>query len=280
MTKSRLWLLAPVALMMTAPVVHAADASIKEVFAAARSGQVDKALEMMGPVLKDHPNSSKAHYLEAELLAHQHRFAEGRTELATAERLAPGLPGIQPQSVTALKEQLNGVVGAPVRREAPIPQASHGFSWMTIVLIGALVFAVLAIFRRRNRGEVYQPPVGGGYGAPGYGPQPGPMGGPMGGPAYGQGYGAPMGGGMGGGMGSGIMGGLATGAAAGVGMAAGERLIDGMFGGGHERSFEHEAPQQTFNPDDVNRDMGGNNFGISDDSSWDSSGGGSDDGGW
>ncbi len=275
MTKSRLWLLAPVALMMTAPVAHAADASIKEVFAAARSGQVDKALELMGPVLKDHPNSFKAHYLEAELLAHQHRFAEGRTELATAERLGPGLPGIQPQSVTALKDQLNGVVGTPARSEAPIPQASHGFSWMTIVLIGALVFAVLAMFRRRNRAEVYQPPVGGGYGAPGYGPQAGPMGGP----GYGQGYGAPMGGGMGGGMGSGILGGLATGAAAGVGMAAGERLIDGMFGGGHERGVEHEAPQQ-FNPDDVNRDMGGNNFGISDDSSWDNAGGGSDDGGW
>ncbi len=271
MTKSRLWLLAPVALMMTAPVAHAADASIKEVFAAARSGQVDKALELMGPVLKDHPNSFKAHYLEAELLAHQHRFAEGRTELATAERLGPGLPGIQPQSVTALKDQLNGVVGTPARSEAPIPQASHGFSWMTIVLIGALVFAVLAMFRRRNRAEVYQPPVGGGYGAPGYGPQAGPMGGP----GYGQGYGAPMGGGMG----SGILGGLATGAAAGVGMAAGERLIDGMFGGGHERGVEHEAPQQ-FNPDDVNRDMGGNNFGISDDSSWDNAGGGSDDGGW
>jgi hypothetical protein len=99
---------------------------------------------------------------------------------------------------------------------------------------------------------------GPGYGGPGYGGYP------------------PQGGG-----GSGILGTLATGAAAGAGFAAGERLIDGMFGGhDRERIVEREVPAQRWDDDsNVNQDMGGNDFGISDAGSWDdggSSGGGDD----
>jgi hypothetical protein len=281
MNTSRLWLLAPVALMMavSSGPAMAADPTIREVYAAAHAGQVDKALDMMNVVLKDHPNSAKAHFIEAELLAHQHRYAEARAELGAAEKLAPGLPGIQPQAVSALKAQLNGgpTTAGTVARSEVVPQASHGFPWGLLIIGGVIVFVVLAILRRRNRVDPYQAPMGGaGYGGNPYGgPQ---QGGPGFGGGYGQpGYGAPQQGGFG----SGLMGNLAAGAAAGVGIAAGERLIDGMFGGhDRERVVEREAPSQPqWNPDDANRDMGGNDFGISDDSSWDSSdgGGGGDD---
>jgi len=282
MKKSGLWLLAPVALMMVSAPAMAAEPSVREVYAAARAGQVDKAVTMMDEVLKAHPNSAKAHYVQAELMAKQGRTADARTQLATAEKLAPGLPGIQPQSVTALKAQLNGGAegnkaagnGAVTTTEAPRPARSRGISWVGIVLIGALVFGVLAFFRRRNRqAEVYNnSPMG-------YGSQSGPgFGGPgYGAPGYGnQGFGQGFGGGyppQGGGMGSSILGGLATGAAAGAGFAAGEKIIDGMFG---DHKDEQRKPLREDNSGwdsgNSNQDMGGNDFGISDDSSWDSSG--------
>jgi len=275
MKKSRLWLLAPAALMMMATVsapALAADPGVREVYAAARAGDVDKAIGMMNTVLKDHPNSAKAHYVQAELLAKKGRVAEARSELGTAEKLAPGLPGIQPQSVASLKAQLNGTAttaGTVSRSEVPVPQASHGFPWMTAVIIGLLVFGLLAFLRRRTQPEVYQPPVGGGYGSTGYG-----SGGyPQGGPGYGGGYAPPP---QGGGMGSGIMGGLATGAAAGVGFAAGERIVDGLMGDHNKERVVEREPEQRVDPGSANQDMGGNDFGISDDSSWDSSGGGGD----
>jgi hypothetical protein len=283
MKKSGLWLLAPVALMMMAASgpVMAAEPSVRDVYATARAGQVDKAITMMDEVIKAHPNSAKAHYVQAELMARQSRMADARSQLATAEKLAPGLPGIQPQSVAALKAQVNGTLSGPAATQArtvvvPQPERRSGFPWMTAIIIGALGFGLLAFLRRRNQAsEVYQPPMGGGYNAPyggnGYGPQ--------GGPGFGGGYGGGFG--QSGGMGSSILGGLATGAAAGVGFAAGERIVDGLFGdhekGGSESVVTNNAWAAPA-PDLSNSDMGGNDFGITDDSSWDS--GGDDGGDW
>jgi hypothetical protein len=269
MLKSRLWLLAPAALLLplllaaSSVPAAAADPTMREVYATARAGQVDKAIEMMGVVLKDHPQSAKAHYVQAELLAKQKRLSEARAELATAERLDPALKGIQPQSVSALKGQLGGAVKA-VEARGP----SRSFSWFWPVAIGIGVFALLAFFRRRNRAEVFQPPVGGAYngGPNGYGQQTYPQQGGFGGGGFG-------GGGFGGG---GLMGNLAAGAAAGVGFAAGERIIDGMFG---EHEEKREQPSN-WSGGDSNADMGGDNFGISDDS-WDAGdSGGGDSGDW
>lgn len=277
MKKSGLWLLAPLALMMVSAPVLAAEPSVRDVYATARAGQVDKAVTMMDEVLKAHPNSAKAHYVQAELMAKQGRIADARTQLAAAEKLAPGLPGIQPQSVAALKAQLNGGSvgnGAVTTTEAPRPAQSRGISWVGIVLIGALVFGVLAFFRRRSRqAEAYNASMGGGYnpnaGPMGYGPQGGPG---FGGPGFGgQGYGGypPQ---QGGGMGSSILGGLATGAAAGAGFAAGEKIIDGMFGDHKDETRRAVRDENTgWGSGNTNQDMGGNDFGISDDSSWDSS---------
>lgn len=58
-------------------------------------------LGMMDKVLRDHPGSAKAHFVEAELLAKQDRLANAASELTTAERLAPGLPFANPQAAAA-----------------------------------------------------------------------------------------------------------------------------------------------------------------------------------
>lgn len=94
----------------------AADASLNQVYQAAHNGHVEQALQLMDPVLRDHPNSAKAHYVEADLLAQQGRLGPARTELATAERLAPGLPFVQDQSLQHLRRVLD---------QPPVPAASR-----------------------------------------------------------------------------------------------------------------------------------------------------------
>src|ERR1051325_4945238 len=59
------------AIAFTAPVLAAEDASMHEVYLAAEAGKFQEAQTMMDKVLRDHPNSAKAHYVEAELLAKQ-----------------------------------------------------------------------------------------------------------------------------------------------------------------------------------------------------------------
>ncbi|WP_169805624.1 tetratricopeptide repeat protein [Novosphingobium rosa] len=283
----------PLALALSAPAM-AQDATVDQVYSAAKAGQTDKALELMQPVLKDHPGSGKAHYVEAELLAKAGRLDEARTELAKAEQLKPGLPFAKASAVAELKQQLSagGKGGTLVPdRPAVAPRASHGFPWVPVIVVLGLVFLVIAFMRRRSEAQqsYYEPqpanPYGGqqGFGGPGYGN--GPQGGPWPGGYQGGGY--PQQGGFPpqqqGGMGGGIMSSLAGGAAAGAGFAAGEAVIGRMFGEhDRERVVERDTSSSRDDDDDdrrYNQDMGGNDFGISDSGSWDdsSSGGGNDD---
>jgi hypothetical protein len=84
-------------------------------------------------------------------------------------------------------------------------------------------------------------------------------------------------------MGSGILGGLATGAAVGAGIVAGEELMHHLTDRDDDRRVTYDdAPRQSSWSDDngsssQNYDMGGNDFGVSDSSSWDSGGGGGSD---
>ena len=94
---------AVVAVMLAASVcismpTFAAEPSLHEVYQAANSGKVDDAQRMMKEVLQAHPNSGKAHYVEAELLSKQGKLKQAADELATAEKLAPALPFATPQA--------------------------------------------------------------------------------------------------------------------------------------------------------------------------------------
>lgn len=235
----------------------AADPTIAQVHAAAEAGQTGRALSMMDMVLKDHPQSAKAHYVEAELLGREHRLDEGRAELAKAEAIAPGLSFAKPGSVAQLERQLSGtsttaLTGYPAGRTPHIP-------WLPVLAIGAGLLALLAFMRRRAAAaqayggqQVYRA-------MPGYGMQE---------PPYPSGpWDAPQSGGLG----SGLLGSLAGGAAMGAGFAAGEEIVDHMFGDRHEtrNAFGGDVGSE-------GQDLGGNDFGISDDGSWDddSSGGG------
>lgn len=253
------------ALCCATSVLADSDATLSQVYEAANSGHVDQAQQMMAQVLKDHPESAKAHYVEAELDAKQHQYATARTELGTAERLQPGLPFAKPDSVRALQSEI-GVSSGSTASAHPAQMnggAAAAFPWgLALVVLG--VVAVVWLFARSRRNVVPQylpnsmtsasgmPP---GYAGPGMGPN------------------------VGGGMGSGIVGGLASGLAVGAGVVAGEEIAHHFLDG-------NRRPEDMIFPDDdrriegdSNNAMGGSDFGVSDNGSWDDSSSSGDSGG-
>ncbi len=258
-----------VALACAGPVL-AADPTVDQVYEAARAGHLDQAQQLMNQVLRDHPNSAKAHYVEAELSARAANFPRARAELATAQRLDPSGSFAKPEALAALQRELargsSSTTGG--YRTYPSTRAEEhrsSFPWGIVLLVVAGVVIVWALLSRRS------PPRYGGYPQyPGGVPPAGGPGGGYGGPAgYGPGgYGPPMGGG---GMGSGIVGGLASGLALGAGVAAGEELVHHWIDKDGNR-VEGPPPPGYVPPPDDNPNMGGNDFGVSDGSSWDDGG--------
>jgi hypothetical protein len=228
----------------------AADPTMHQVYQAAENGRMTEAQQMMEQVLRDHPKSAKAHYVEAELMAKKGRLAEGRTELTRAEELAPGLPFATPHAVQTLRARLSGLntaAQAPARPTRFFP--GDQFPW-TLVFLGVGFLIVLLVATRLMTRRSARPAVGtSGSGSP---MQPNGTSGA-----------SPMRSGIG----SGILGGLATGAAVGAGMVAGEELMHHVLNGHSDSAGVAplaDADELIAPPDD----MGGQDFGISDDS-WD-----------
>ncbi len=257
------------AVLFSTSAFAAEDASMHQVYLAAEAGKFSEAQAMMDQVLRDHPNSAKAHFVEAELLAKQGQISRAQAEFNTAEKLQPGLPFAKPEALQKLKAQLStsSSFSSPSSSNTT---TSSGLPWGLIALIAGLIafiYFVVKFMGNRNPAPAYVP-------ANNYANSPN---------GYAQPYNnipmqnaAPAGG-----LGSSIMGGLATGAAVGAGMVAGEALMHHFVDGGHESNGVINNAQasdnfsnQGFNPQD---DMGGTDFGINDTSSWDDSSGGGDD---
>ncbi len=180
-------------------------------------------------------------------MAKQGRLGNAKNELATAERLAPGLPFAKSQSVQELKARLEGT--QPQLNAAPRVMGS-GLPMGTLLLgVGGLfllIYFIRALTARQPVAAMGMPTAGGTVGP------------------------APSTGGIGGGIGSWIVSGLATGAAVGVGMVAAEALAHRFMDGNAGTPM---APMEGGNnvPTD---NLGGDNFGAADDSaSWGDSGG-------
>lgn len=225
--------------------------SMHQVYQAAQSGRLDDAQKMMDKVLAAHPESAKAHFVEAEILAKEGRTDGATAELETAQRLAPGLPFAKPEAV----RELRSILG---RHQQVGNRSRAGFPWGMLFLGIGAIFVIYFVFRSMvSRNARYIPAAQSYPGGP-YGP-----GGGMGG-GYGPGYGPMGGGGMGGGMGSGILSGLATGAAVGAGMVAGEELAHHFMDGNQSSGNTPVSDSWNSTPDN----MGGQDFGIADNSSW------------
>ena len=102
------------ALACAAGPVLAADATVDQVYQAANSGHLDQAQQLMNQVLRDHPNSAKAHYVEAEISARAANFPRAREELAKARQLDPSGSFAKPESLARLERELaRGSVYSP-----------------------------------------------------------------------------------------------------------------------------------------------------------------------
>ena len=291
-------------LLVWGAAVAQTEPTMDEVYGAAKSGQLDKAQTMIQQVLIGHPNSAKAHYVQAEIASRQGELPRAREALANAERLAPGLPFAKAESVQALRTQLGGSANAApaAASAAPLdeaPPAAKSLPWGLILLFGGAGIALLIFLAKRGskpnpsvfgnampatNAGLNGPQAFGGQAPAPYGPQGGAPygqqgGAPHGQQPYGQQYGpqnsqqyAPN---QGPGMGGRIMGGVATGLAVGAGFMAAEAIGRNLMGGeeGKEASPPAAAPESHYAPPDANADMGGQDFGIQDSGSWDSGGG-------
>ena len=236
------------------------DPTVHQIYEAAASGHLDQAQQMIEQVLRDHPDSAKAHYVQSELYAREGKLGLARAEFDRAEQLSPGLPKENPRSVAELKSELGLIRRADQPMVATRTSAAH-FPWAMVLILALVVGVLWMLFRRRTTYPQY-PPSGmptappGTYGPGGYGP------------------GAPVGGGIG----STVAGGLAGGLAAGAGIVAGEELARRFLEGGHPGAL---PPPVADNGETgaANSDMGGADFGVNDPASWDDGSSGGGDGG-
>ena len=145
--------------------VAQAEPSLKQIYDTAQSGKVAEAQVMVQQVLTLHPQSAKAHFVQAELFARQGNAPRAREALAQADKLAPGLPFASAASVSALREQLavktaatspsagaragNTALGDSVKPAASAAAVSSFPLGLGLALGGAAIGA--AIFFRRKK---------------------------------------------------------------------------------------------------------------------------------
>lgn len=265
----------------------AAEPSIADIYTAAEAGKLSSADAMIAQVLAAHPDSAKAHFVHAELLAKEGKLAAAKSEYLKANELAPGLPFAKPQAVAGLLERIDPTSGARTadrgtpKAPAAAPVESSGMG--TPAKVGILLLMIAAgvfMFRKlvpgrgaTGTGAAPAMPAAPVQPAPGHAYASGPQGYAPAAPA---GYG-PVAAAAPAHAAGGLGGALMTGAAAGLGaLAVGEAV----------RHFSHQEARTPDNPErrgdasafgnnlgpDIDADMGGSDFGILDPGSWNDGG--------
>jgi len=226
-----------------------ADPTIDEVYRQAHSGHLAKAQEMMREVLRDHPDSAKAHFVMADLLAASGDRALAAEHLATARRLAPGLPFATSASVHELEQRLDGGENAGEGADAENrPIWSFGWGSGVALIVGLALIAF--VFRRRPL------PMAGttsSASAPSAAPSAPNATSTVAPPSTGSGLGSAV----------------ATGLATGAGVVAGEAIAHRLLRPDQPATTAAPDPTQAPAPTVENDDLGGNDFGISEPDSWD-----------
>lgn len=251
-----------------APAARAAVPSIHDVFTAASTGHLGQARKEVDQVLAVYPNSAKAHYVSARVAALQGNWPMAASELATAQRLDPGLGFEHRDTLQAFTRQVaahtSRATAPPARRGLPLGAIGIGLAVVALLILWAVYRA-----SRRPQVQVVPPAWPGTSGQapyPGYPQQPA-------GPAQYGGYppGAYPPGAQ---RGSGIMGAVGTGLAVGAGVAAGEMLVDKLFDRGGANAAGLDAGAAPLPPmADAAPLPDDQDFGIDDASSWTDDGG-------
>ena len=234
-------------LLATAAFSAFALPTVDEVQVELGKGNYAQAEQMMREVVAAKPGSARAHYVYAEILAHDKRFDLAAKEVARAREIDPALKFTQPDKFTAFEKLLereqtaarravpatraDEIVSPVTRATAPAPSGGGlpGWIWgLGIAAIAVLAWRMLAARRQTagpsmaaGSGMTGAPVPGvagaqggvGGYGSGGFGPGSGPA--------------APGRGMLGTGLA--VAGGLAAGALA-------EKWMEGHRGGDSDRS--------------------------------------------
>ncbi len=160
--------------------------NVDEVQAATQRGDYAGAEKMMREVLAAKPDSARAHYVLAEILAHERKFGEAREHASRARTLDPAVKFTDPakfQDFERLLERQAGTArsadrtavtpAAPPPRAAPAERSEGGGVPVWLLVVGVVVFIALAARWMRNRTAAQPQPAyanAGGYASGGYGP--------------------------------------------------------------------------------------------------------------
>jgi hypothetical protein len=210
--------------------------SVDAVQAEVKAGHYAQAESMMQEVVAGKPKSARAHYIYAEILAHNGRFDEATKQARTAHELDPSVSFTDPARFRSFEHLLERQQAArstsamtsmpPVMSTpaaAPAPLHERGLpGWVWGIGVALVVWMLWRLFARRAS-RVAAPAYGGGYGG------------------YGTGYGGAGGMPMQPGGGSGLLG---TGIAAAGGFAAG-MLAEKMLEGDHAHAAEMPAANRS-----------------------------------
>jgi hypothetical protein len=172
--------------------------STQDVQGAINAGDYARAESMMKEVVTAKPQSAKAHYVYAEILAHDAKFADAEAQAQQAQQIDPSLGFTDPQKFRSfeqllLREQHPGATVPPrtIDRTSLAPaaaprQAGTGVpGWVWGAGLALIAFLVWRVVSRRAAAQVMPAPApfgsgmsGASYGAPGYGyaPSPSPAG--------------------------------------------------------------------------------------------------------
>lgn len=190
-------ILAFVLLTLGAVSAHALP-TVEDVQHAVHRGDYAAAESMTRDVLAARPDNAKAHYILAELLAHQGKLGEARAQAATAQQLDPSVHFTTPEKFRQFQALLGGRAAPaavlPVEKNGtPSGNGDSSLLWIVLLLGAGAVFVILRRRRAAPPGYSgnYPAPPGAAPGA-GYAGYPGPA------PAPGSGIGGTVAAGLGG----------------------------------------------------------------------------------
>ncbi|MBI3873735.1 MAG: hypothetical protein HY307_01780, partial [Arcobacter sp.] len=192
-------------LLMAMPTNEEVNSAIKE-------RNYPKAETMIREVISAKPQSAKAHYYLAQVLAHESKFMEAKNELTEAKRIDSSLKFGDATKISEFEKKLEFALNKSTTASSSKQIAqSPNIPWGLIILgIGVLVIILIVIFKNKSRqqssSQAYSNPN---PNAPNISPNPQPFAQPQ----------------QSSGIGSTIMGGLAAGAAAAVGMSVVDSLL-------------------------------------------------------
>jgi len=195
-------------LLMAIPTNEEVNSAIKE-------GNYSKAETMIREVISAKPQSAKAHYYLAQVLAHESKFAEAKNELNEAKKIDSSLKFGDPTKVVDFENKLlsalhKSTATSSSKQIVQSPTQSPNIPWGLIILgIGVLIIILIVVFKNQSKQAPNQAYSNPNQNVPNVSPSPQPFAQPQ----------------QSSGIGSTIMGGLAAGAAAAVGMSVVDSLL-------------------------------------------------------